>query len=235
MFIIRIHWTVIRFQQSPEYVVFSLLFILFGMAIFAAAVNLLVLRFMATNSDTDNNEKVPVRTLVLESLSASDEDLPQGEFDSNCPKHGQIHRASSFLQLPEDEIDRDQTFIQSTRSSTPNRVHRTEKIVLKRPSDSSCFRCVKRRGVAPMKVKKNFYTVKRAPSRISHLLTNSFRSKRTTPLAAAANNQEFSFDETDSFLMRELKRVERRPSFWQILELLSLMAELHIWRYFNCE
>lgn len=40
-----------RLQANPGYVLFTLFFILFGLAIFSACVNLLVLEFMAHNAD----------------------------------------------------------------------------------------------------------------------------------------------------------------------------------------
>jgi hypothetical protein len=40
-----------RLESDPLYVIFTLIFILGGLAIFSACVNLLILQFMATNPD----------------------------------------------------------------------------------------------------------------------------------------------------------------------------------------
>lgn len=45
-------------QQKPEYVAFSLLFILFGLAVISAAMNLLVLRFLTMNTEDERREEI---------------------------------------------------------------------------------------------------------------------------------------------------------------------------------
>lgn len=60
------------------YIIFSLLFILFGLAIFSAGVNLFVLRFMATNADAETN-KTQQPTVLLQGFSDEDlTDTPNG-------------------------------------------------------------------------------------------------------------------------------------------------------------
>lgn len=74
-------------HTRPEYIVFSLLFILFGLAIFSAAVNLFVLRFMATNADSDANETAPHASILLRGIS--DDDLaatPNGSLGVDAHK-----------------------------------------------------------------------------------------------------------------------------------------------------
>uniref|UniRef100_T1ITB4 Potassium channel domain-containing protein n=1 Tax=Strigamia maritima TaxID=126957 RepID=T1ITB4_STRMM len=44
-------------QNSPEYVAFSLIFILFGLAVVAASMNLLVLRFMTMNTEDERKDE----------------------------------------------------------------------------------------------------------------------------------------------------------------------------------
>lgn len=64
--------------EKYAYIIFSLLFILFGLAIFSAAVNLFVLRFMATNAETDAN-KTQQPTVLLQGFSDDDlADTPNG-------------------------------------------------------------------------------------------------------------------------------------------------------------
>lgn len=76
----NIHWWIIRlffiFQkdraldQKPEYVAFSLIFILFGLAVVAACLNLLVMRFITMNTEDerrDEAEALQVRYSLLNS------------------------------------------------------------------------------------------------------------------------------------------------------------------------
>lgn len=44
-------------QNSPEYVVFSLVFILFGLTVISAAMNLLVLRFLTMNTEDEKRDE----------------------------------------------------------------------------------------------------------------------------------------------------------------------------------
>jgi potassium channel subfamily K protein len=43
-----------RLHEEPGYVIFTLFFILFGLAIFSACINLLILECMAYNADVKN-------------------------------------------------------------------------------------------------------------------------------------------------------------------------------------
>lgn len=45
-------------QQKPEYVAFSLIFILFGLTVVSAAMNLLVLRFLTMNTEDERREEM---------------------------------------------------------------------------------------------------------------------------------------------------------------------------------
>lgn len=44
-------------NNKPEYVIFSLIFILFGLAIVAASLNLLVLRFVTMNTEDERRDE----------------------------------------------------------------------------------------------------------------------------------------------------------------------------------
>lgn len=44
-------------SQKPEYVMFALIFILFGLAIVAASLNLLVLRFVTMNTEDERRDE----------------------------------------------------------------------------------------------------------------------------------------------------------------------------------
>ncbi|KAL4218063.1 Potassium channel subfamily K member 9 [Mactra antiquata] len=45
-------------QKQPEYVVFSLIFILFGLTVISAAMNLLVLRFLTMNTEDERRDEL---------------------------------------------------------------------------------------------------------------------------------------------------------------------------------
>lgn len=44
-------------QNRPEYVVFSLIFIVFGLTVISAAMNLLVLRFLTLNTEDEKRDQ----------------------------------------------------------------------------------------------------------------------------------------------------------------------------------
>lgn len=55
-------------DKKPEYVMFALIFILFGLAIVAASLNLLVLRFVTMNTEDerrDEAEALQVRVTLI--------------------------------------------------------------------------------------------------------------------------------------------------------------------------
>ncbi|CAJ0564382.1 unnamed protein product, partial [Mesorhabditis spiculigera] len=59
-------------QKNPAYVAFTLLFVLTGLAVFSACVNLLVLRFMASNTDAVSAAaREPPKTVVFEQFTNS--------------------------------------------------------------------------------------------------------------------------------------------------------------------
>jgi potassium channel subfamily K protein 9 len=52
-------------QRSPEYVTFALFFIMFGLAVIAAALNLMVLKFLTLNTEDerrDEHQAIQVRS-----------------------------------------------------------------------------------------------------------------------------------------------------------------------------
>ncbi|KAH9405555.1 Potassium channel sub K member 9 [Tyrophagus putrescentiae] len=49
-------------QSHPEYVAFSLVFILFGLSVVSAAINLLVLRFLTLNTEDERRDEADART-----------------------------------------------------------------------------------------------------------------------------------------------------------------------------
>ena len=45
-------------QQQPEYVIFALFFIMFGLAVIAALLNLMLLKFMTMNTEDENRDEI---------------------------------------------------------------------------------------------------------------------------------------------------------------------------------
>ena len=45
-------------QTNPEYVTFALFFIVFGLAVIAAVLNLMLLKFMTMNTEDENRDEI---------------------------------------------------------------------------------------------------------------------------------------------------------------------------------
>ena len=45
-------------QSQPEYVTFALFFIMFGLAVIAAVLNLMLLKFMTMNTEDENRDEL---------------------------------------------------------------------------------------------------------------------------------------------------------------------------------
>jgi hypothetical protein len=52
-------------ESKPEYVAFALIFILFGLAIVAASLNLLVLRFVTMNTEDERRDEAEALQVIL--------------------------------------------------------------------------------------------------------------------------------------------------------------------------
>lgn len=52
-------------DENPEYVIFALIFILSGLAIVAASLNLLVLRFMTMNTEDERRDVAEARQVRI--------------------------------------------------------------------------------------------------------------------------------------------------------------------------
>lgn len=55
-------------HQRPEYVAFSLVFILFGLSVVSAAMNLLVLRFLTMNTEDERRDEAEAINAALEAV-----------------------------------------------------------------------------------------------------------------------------------------------------------------------
>lgn len=62
-------------NRKPEYVMFALIFILFGLAIVAASLNLLVLRFVTMNTEDERRDEA--QAMQVSSGPCHDAYLPQ--------------------------------------------------------------------------------------------------------------------------------------------------------------
>lgn len=51
-------------NRKPEYVMFALIFILFGLAIVAASLNLLVLRFVTMNTEDERRDEAQAMQVI---------------------------------------------------------------------------------------------------------------------------------------------------------------------------
>uniref|UniRef100_A0A0M3ID13 Two pore potassium channel protein sup-9 n=1 Tax=Ascaris lumbricoides TaxID=6252 RepID=A0A0M3ID13_ASCLU len=82
-------------QKNPGYVVFTLLFLLFGLAFFSASINLLVLGFMAPNADVITAaSREPPRAIVFETF---DESRPTSLTSHDLHRQAKISNANSVL------------------------------------------------------------------------------------------------------------------------------------------
>ena len=159
-----------RLGKEPGYVVFTLFFILFGLAIFSASVNLLVLKFMTQNKDANPSDQEPKKRVVLENFSTGSDSIEdQTETDgsdrisskwrpslyaNDIRAHSDAHAAASLLLNPVANHN-------SSRWLCGNACHhRQRRLPVWVRGDPD-----------PSKPKKHhYYTVRRSPTRISHLL-----------------------------------------------------------------
>ena len=89
-------------QQKPQYFIFSLLFILFGLAILSAAMNLLVLRFLTLNTEDERKDELEALAAIRSAVRLEGDVItsnnsllspysinhpPNVFFSSNYPSH----------------------------------------------------------------------------------------------------------------------------------------------------
>ena len=55
-------------QSQPEYVTFALFFIVFGLAVIAAVLNLMLLKFMTMNTDDENRDEIEAIEVGINNL-----------------------------------------------------------------------------------------------------------------------------------------------------------------------
>lgn len=71
-------------NRKPEYVMFALIFILFGLAIVAASLNLLVLRFVTMNTEDERRDEAQAMQVNCSDLGVSSESFSPGTKIKKC-------------------------------------------------------------------------------------------------------------------------------------------------------
>lgn len=138
-------------QTQPEYVAFCIIYILFGLTVFAAALNLMVLRLLTMNTEDERKDE-------LEALAAA----------RGAPKlDGDVIRPNANGHVATTGIEEGYSFGLSS--------HQKKKSWFSKdfiPLTTSCEEDVNLQKPTSKagKPKKNRYSVKRNPSQIQHLL-----------------------------------------------------------------
>ena len=65
-------------QSQPEYVTFTLFFIVFGLAVIAAVLNLMLLKFMTMNTDDENRDEIEAIEVGITGLKSQTNNLLTG-------------------------------------------------------------------------------------------------------------------------------------------------------------
>ena len=74
-------------QSQPEYVTFALFFIVFGLAVIAAVLNLMLLKFMTMNTDDENRDEI--EAIEVEVFDCKDDTI---EDVTGCEDDGEAGR-----------------------------------------------------------------------------------------------------------------------------------------------
>ena len=65
-------------QSQPEYVTFALFFIVFGLAVIAAVLNLMLLKFMTMNTDDENRDEIEAIEVGITGFKSQTNNLVTG-------------------------------------------------------------------------------------------------------------------------------------------------------------
>uniref|UniRef100_A0A915HMJ9 Potassium channel domain-containing protein n=1 Tax=Romanomermis culicivorax TaxID=13658 RepID=A0A915HMJ9_ROMCU len=154
--------------KQPAYVIFSLLFILFGLAIFSAAVNLFVLKFMATNTGhtTENEDQsFLTRKIFLKNFrgetTTNDRQGADGETKKNNVQESIHHHSYQSNST---------TTGNKTSVSSSTGINSEEAHFDPRNHCSKCFKWARVRFINFCDRTKKSYRVRRSPVRIDHLV-----------------------------------------------------------------
>ncbi|XP_003374880.1 Two pore potassium channel protein sup-9 [Trichinella spiralis] len=181
-------------QQNPKYVVFSLIFILFGLTVISAAMNLLVLRFLTMNTE-DERRDVQEARLAAQGLIG----LPQYYYckERSVAVDNRTRHQTNNDHGDEEQIIDDEEDFQSTVGGS---------------SRSSCTSCLPSCSTASDRSRRPYMAV-RPPVQVAHLLaanpTAGADLRLPFVVGRRLHHQSIPFD---SPLLR-LRRLRRRLSF----------------------
>ncbi|KRX95721.1 Two pore potassium channel protein sup-9, partial [Trichinella pseudospiralis] len=186
-------------QQNPKYVVFSLIFILFGLTVISAAMNLLVLRFLTMNTE-DERRDVQEARLAAQGLIGLPQYYyctPKGTFVAPRLSGGDFDTSGRLAGQEEEEMDDEEDF-QSTVGGS---------------SRSSCTSCLPSCSTTASERSRRPYMAVRPPVQVAHLLAANQTAGADLRLPFVVgrrlHHQSIPFD---SPLLR-LRRLRRRLSF----------------------
>ncbi|TKR58706.1 hypothetical protein L596_030117 [Steinernema carpocapsae] len=153
-------------QKAPGYVLYTLFFIIFGLAIFSACVNLLVLGFMAQNADVVTAaSRDPPRAIIFETFAP--------------PRSSSLTSSRDFLRKVSNAFSMDSVRLATSgnrvpRSTTPppSRRERSSSDEYQGVIYGCCSNCGMRKPKRP-KQRRVYFAVRRLPTEhIEHLVDN---------------------------------------------------------------
>lgn len=156
-------------QNNPKYVAFSLVFILFGLTVISAAMNLLVLRFLTMNTEDERRDEQEAQ-LASQGLLRLEGDI--------ITSNGSVISERHYSNLRSKEKDnREWTSQQITNTGESSAPFNEETL-----SNCSC-NCYQFLNTS--RPKQIWYTVRRSPVKITHLVPNVPSSSNTDYITAA--------------------------------------------------
>lgn len=163
-------------QQNPRYVAFSLIFILFGLTVISAAMNLLVLRFLTMNTEDERRDEVEAK------IAAQGNVHLEGDI---ITANGSLH-SGSFGSIPE-RITR-----QTTRDDDDLSV-----------CSCSCYQLPHRHLAGDHDVPGSYhYSARLAPTTVAHLTGEEPSSIYLEGMRHHETEPDLGIDEYPSFVRR---------------------------------
>ncbi|KRZ76631.1 Two pore potassium channel protein sup-9, partial [Trichinella papuae] len=184
-------------QQNPKYVVFSLIFILFGLTVISAAMNLLVLRFLTMNTE-DERRDVQEARLAAQGLIGKERSVVVDQRTRHHNSSNNNNNDDDEDENEEEEEMDDEEDFQSTVGGS---------------SRSSCTSCLPSCSTTASERSRRPYMAVRPPVQVAHLLAANQTAGADLRLPFVVgrrlHHQSIPFD---SPLLR-LRRLRRRLSF----------------------
>lgn len=169
--------------NKPEYVVFSLVFILFGLSVVSSAVNLLVLRFLTMNTEDERRDEAQAQAAAQDAVRLEGDVITAN--GSVISGHGGLS-GHSVLGADRISLDRYRTYSRDSGSVCSCTCYGYSGSMLGGGGDRHPYS----RGEPPTEPKPRRYTVTRSPGKITHLLPMHTLSSSDT--------REGIFDDTTS-------------------------------------